>query len=280
MLAKIKCFIILVLVYLKESNQSHWRGGFITWSPVNNSIDFPVNVTNVSITQKYFYRLDYDYEDGCSTPEDIAAGDHLINKYSYSFLSSQNGPSWDMAVSVYCSNYSIEKDWKTGVRIETQEIITLEPVYALYMDCCWVTDIILPPNADTAIWSFEVTFDLKQRDDTGRINSSPMIDLADSTLYLEANCLSVPNYSYKIQVSDPDEVDLVRCRCRNNECHENFVMNETTCTFYFNPSIIDYNKFYGVYITVEDFSPVNQSEALSAVPLLLLVKFVDNCCKK
>ena len=277
---KINCFIILVLVYLKESDQSHWRGGFITWSPVDNSVGIPMNATNVSIVQKYFYKLDYDYDDSCSTPEDIAAGDHLINKYSNSFLTSENGPSWSLNVSVYCSGYNIEKNWKAGSKIDTQEIITLEPVNALYMDCCWMTGIILPPNTDSTIWSFEVTIDLKQREDTGKINSSPTIELADSTVYLVRNCLSVPDYSYTIQVSDPDPGDLVRCRCRNNDCHENFVINEETCTFDFNPSVIDYDNFYGVYITVEDFSSTSPSEPLSAVPLLLLVKFVNNCCKK
>jgi hypothetical protein len=174
----------------------------------------------------------------------------------------------------------VADNWQAGDRTQTQNIITNETVRAKFESGAWISPIILTPDTESKNYFFEVTIDLKPRTDTGKINSSPTIDLADSTVYLVRNCLSVPDYSYTIQVSDPDPGDLVRCRCRNNDCHENFVINEDTCTFEFNPSIIDYDNFYGVYITIEDFSPLNTSEPLSAVPLLLLVKFVDNCCKK
>ena len=66
MLAKIKFLIILVLVYTKESDRSHWRGGAnVSWSLVDYSVVFPIVSTNVNIRKRYFDRLGYGVDDSC-----------------------------------------------------------------------------------------------------------------------------------------------------------------------------------------------------------------------
>jgi hypothetical protein len=270
------CFIFLFIV--RETNQSHWFGGVISWAPVDKSVVFPINSTNVNIRQRYFDRLGYGSDDRCQSESDIATGTNKVNKGSF-FLTSLNGPSWQMSAEVYCYDYNVADNWQAGDRTQIQEITTNEPVNAKFEAGDWISPIILTPDTQSANYFFEVTLDLKQRNDTGKINSSPFVNLKTSTFKLSNNCFGA-NQSFAIPVSDPDAGDLVRCRCRNNSCHQNFIMDEARCVFYFNPTTTGY---YGVYVTVEDFAPSNTNVALSAIPLLFLVQVTDNpgdCCKK
>ena len=56
-------FFLLLIV--NETNQDHWRGGTISWAPVENSVVFPIASANVSIRQRYFDLLGYDDDDSC-----------------------------------------------------------------------------------------------------------------------------------------------------------------------------------------------------------------------
>jgi len=269
------CFIFLVIA--RETNQSHWYGGVISWAPVDKNVAFPIASTNVNIRQRYFDRLGYSSDDSCSTPADVATGTNRVNKGS-SKLISQNGPSWEMSAEVFCYDYNVADNWQAGDRTQLQDIITSDPVRAKFEAGEWISPIILTPDTQSNNYFFEVTIDLKPRTDTGKINSSPFVNLTTSTFKLSNNCFG-GNQSYAIPVSDPDAGDLVRCRCRNNVCHQNFIMDEAKCVFYFNPTTTGY---YGVYVTVEDFAPSVTNVALSAIPLLFLVQVTDNpgdCCK-
>jgi len=271
------CFLFSLLL-INETNQSHWRGGTISWAPVDKSVIFPITSTNVYIRQRYFDLLGYSFDDSCKTPGDIASGTNIVNKNRPYFLESQNGPSWKMSTEVYCYDYNVTENWQAGDRTQTQYIITSKPVNAIYEDGNWIANIILTPDTNSSLFFFEVKIDLKQRSDTGKINSSPFVNLKTSTIRLSNNCAGI-NQTYVIPVSDPDAGDLVKCRCRNNSCHQNFIMDEARCIFYFNPNTTGY---YGVYITIEDFAPSNKSVPLSSIPLLLVVRVTNNpgdCCK-
>jgi hypothetical protein len=177
-----------------------------------------------------------------------------------------------MSAEVYCYDYNVAENWQAGDRTQIQEITTNEPVRARFLDCCWISPIILTPDTTRQSYFFEVTIDLKQRTDTGKINSSPFVNLTTPIFKFSTNCSGV-NQSFAIPVSDPDAGDLVRCRCRNNSCHENFEMDKEKCVFYLNPTT---TGFYGVYVTVEDFAPSNTSVPLSAIPWLFLLQVTDN----
>jgi hypothetical protein len=272
---KMLCFLFLLLI-VNETNQSHWRGGTISWTPVDKSVTFPINSTNVSIRQRYFDRLGYGGDDSCQTPGDIATGTNIVNKLTNNLI-SLNGPSWQMSAQVYCYDYNLTDNWQAGDRTQIQEITTSEPVNVKFQDGDWIDNIILTPDTQSANYFFELTIDLKQRSDTGKINSSPFVNLTTSLIRLSNNCAGI-NQTYVIPVSDPDAGDLVRCRCRNNSCHQNFTMDEARCVFYFNPTT---TGLYGVYITIEDFAPSNINVPLSSIPLQLLVNVTNNpgdCC--
>ena len=97
---------------------------------------------------------------------------------------------------------------------------------------------------------------MKQRSDTGKINSSPQTT-ADFPIFLSTDCSGLQQ-SYVIPVSDPDG-DIVKCRCYNNDCFSGLIMNENACSFTFNPTNVG---VYGIYITIEDFAPNNQNYVL------------------
>ncbi len=271
----LKC-IFFIFFIVNETNQSHKRGGTLSWAPVDNSVAFPIASTSVSIRQRYFVRFGAD-EESCQTPDDIRNGSHVVNDDGND-LESLNGPSWLMSTQVYCFAYNETEDWQGGDRTQTQDIITSEPVNALYTDGSWINDIILTPDlVDVGDLLFEVTIDLKKRSDTGKINSSPFVNLTKSVYKFSTNCTGINQY-YTIPVSDPDVGDLVRCRCRNNSCHENFKMDEANCIYFFNPNT---TGNYGVYLTIEDFAPSNTIAPLSSIPMLVLVQVTDrpeDCC--
>jgi hypothetical protein len=269
------CFLFLLLI-VNETNQDHWRGGTISWAPIDNSVVFPIASTSVNIRQRYFDQLGYNGDDSCSTPADVATGTNIVNKGS-SNLISQNGPSWEMSTEVFCYDYNVADNWQAGDRTQTQDIITSDPVRAKF-ESDWLSPIILTPDTQSTNYFFEVTIDLKPRTDTGKINSSPFVNLTTTTIRLSNNCAGI-NQTYVIPVSDPDAGDLVRCRCRNNSCHHNFTMDEANCVFYFNPTS---TGFYGVYITIEDLAASSTNVPLSSIPLLLIVLVTNNtgdCCK-
>ena len=269
--------LIYFLVLLKLSIASHWRGGFITWSPVNNAVQFPISSTDVVITQQYFDAYGYSLDDSCSTPEDIAK-QNLVNKASTSLLRSTSGPDWSMSPIVYCYSYNMENNWQSGRRNQTQDIITTAPVTALFKDAAWLSGVILTPDTDLgdSSYFFELTIDLNKRTDTGKINTSPSVNLTTSTIKLSNNCGGLIQ-SFQIPVSDVDG-DIVKCRCRNNSCHQNLTI-DANCTIFFTPERADP---YAIYITVEDFAPDNQTVPLSSIPVLVLALVSNNaadCCK-
>ncbi len=206
------CFIFLVIA--RETNQSHWFGGVISWAPIDKSVAFPIASTGVNIRQRYFDQLGYNGDDSCKTSDDIKTGTNKVNKGS-SKLISQNGPSWEMSTEVFCYDYNVADNWQAGDRTQTQDITTNETVRAKFESGDWISPIILTPDTQSTNYFFEVTIDLKKRSDTGKINSSPFVNLTTSTFKLSNNCAG-GNQSFAIPVSDPDAGDLVRCRCRNN----------------------------------------------------------------
>jgi len=111
------CFIFLVIA--RETNQSHWFGGVISWAPVDKNVAFPIASTNVNIRQRYFDRLGFNSDDSCSTPADVATGTNIVNKGS-SKLISQNGPSWEMSAEVFCYDYNVADNWQAGDRTQLQ----------------------------------------------------------------------------------------------------------------------------------------------------------------
>ena len=175
---------VLISSLLKESTQSHWRGGAIYWAPSNPSVKFPINDTDVLITQRYANRLYYD-DESCASPYDIGKSIIIQNNGA---LYSQNGPSWVVSTASICKDYSIENNWQGGERTTLRRVITTETIHARFQDGCWVNGIFLTNSTNLGCdWFYDIFIDLKQRNDTGKINSSPQTT-AGFPIFLSTNC--------------------------------------------------------------------------------------------
>ena len=110
-----KFFFAVICVYLSAQNlahASHFRGGYISWAPVNPSVTFPVDKVDVLITTRFYWIM--DGADGqCSSNADIAA-QNLIGDTD--FIYSENGDSWSVSTRTKCSDFSVSDGWSGGIR--------------------------------------------------------------------------------------------------------------------------------------------------------------------
>ena len=104
---------------------------------------------------------------------------------------------------------------------------------------------------------------LSQRNDTGRINSSPECNIRP---YIKYNQACQP---FKIPVSDVDG-DVIKCRCSNSVCLAHVVLDEEKCLLTFDPA---FPGDYQMEILVEDFPNNMTNISLSTVPVSFIISF-------
>ncbi len=119
---KIQGFFILFLL-LKQSELSHFRGGRMSWSPLNfydnNSI------VEIQITTNFYYEYGVF---SCNTPSDIAAG----NIVGGGLITSLNGPYWSIDAGVFCDGYNIPFKWQSGKRTQNVNVTAAYPITASF----------------------------------------------------------------------------------------------------------------------------------------------------
>ena len=259
--------LVFVFIALKQGETSHFRGGTISWAPVNPNITFPVSQVEVYITTRFFWKL---VSTQCDSSACITAGNPIGDNGT---ISPYNGNPWSIDAQTKCYGYSIQDQWMEGVNTQKVNVTTAMAVSASFASCCWVTGITSVSGSTN--WNLTFVIDLKQRTDTNRINSSPTTTI---TPYIKLSTGCSNNQSLVIPVADED-MDLVRCRCSNNVCLAAFSMDSVNCILYFNPSMAGY---YVLDIDMEDFAPSMPNVALSSVPLQFIANVTSStldCCK-
>ena len=257
--------VFILFLVLSHSHQSHFRGGSISWKPVNPNISFPVSSVSVYITT----RLCYIYNRfSCNTASDIGTlmGDATPN------IISTSGPIWFISAQTYCDSFDATESWQCGLRTQTATITTSQQVTGTYKSSAWVSGIISLTNSAT--WIMDFSIDVRQRNDTYKVNSAPYTTSL-SYMQLSANCPM--NQSVALDVHDPDG-DEVKCRCSTNVCISNLQIDEENCIFYFNPTATGY---YAIEIVIEDFGSSGSNVPLSSVPFQFLANvFLSQiyCC--
>ena len=265
-----RIYAILLIFLFKKSEPSHFRGGSISWEPIDPfATGTPIQV---KITTRFYYIYNRYL---CNTPSDIGSGNELGDG---STINSLNGPPWSIFANVYCTNFSIPYQWQAGTREQKATVESGYPITARFTSCCWIDGIELVSGPSwSASWNVDVTIDLSKRDATGRINSSPITTL-DLYIEISSDCTGALQ-QLQIPVSDPDVGDVVRCFCTNNTCLQNFTLDVDTCIITFSLG----NGYYAVDITIQDFD-VGSNVPKSSIPLQFVV-FVSptgsaNCRKK
>jgi hypothetical protein len=249
--------IFVILLPFIES--AHFRGGSISWKPIED------NETHVYIEfhSKWTWRLSVVSSPGTG---------NLIN--SMDPIDCRVGCSGSIGdTSFYETSKSQAQDWISGEKKWNLSLPKINLIRASFRSCCWVT-----LNSGGSSMEVGVMLNTLTRQDTGRINSSP-ISLMPSILSVIYGSLT----TYKIPIVDNDN-DIVRCRWSDNSLNECgaicgpsiiATLNSSNCEI-----LIDSNRgtpgWYGVSITIEDFINKNDTVPLSSVVIQFLIRVITS----
>ncbi|XP_033103598.1 integrin beta-like protein A [Anneissia japonica] len=175
-------------------------------------------------------------------------------------------------LTFYCTDFSVSEDWSSGVNTVTFSSGT--PLFEMrFTGGDWIGSLIIGSNGR---WSLPMSVNLTRRQDTGRLNSSPISSITP-VVRLQYGC----NHTLVIPVTDPDS-DTVRCRWAvgSRECGDvcggflNAVLDEATCTITYQAKY--QVGWYAVALMIEDFASPLSTSPLSQIPLQFLVDVYNN----
>ncbi|CAF0885109.1 unnamed protein product [Didymodactylos carnosus] len=274
---KLCAFLYFTILHVVRS--MHFRGGTITWAPVNTS-QTSSSTVDIIIEQSYSWKRSSHLTDYCDASTIATNG--LIGDSSYlECLTIPNCGgflSGNLSTQVVCTDYSANVDMSTGrisniVKLNNGSQLTIG-----YNSSAWLPLQTVPSGS----WSIITAINLQLRTDNGRLNTPPI-----------TNFLPVINVPINIQrtiiipMLDVDG-DYLRCRWSKSspidECGSvcsavpGATLNgNSTCTLTFTGTSVGY---YAAALQVEDFymSTSNISSPLSSVPAQFLINVINITC--
>ena len=148
-------FLLFTLQIINETMSSHFRGGTISWSPVNKSASPSAPYVEVAITTRFFWAI--SAAPACDSTPEIAA--HALIGDSTSITPLTGPASWYINSQVNCYDFSLVDEWSAGVRTQIVNVSTQVEVVANYASCCWVTGVTSVSGSTS--WSLPFTINLK-----------------------------------------------------------------------------------------------------------------------
>ncbi|CAF0870080.1 unnamed protein product [Adineta steineri] len=280
-------FFVVVLVRLFGStDSSHFRGGSITWKPVN--VNAVTNSTvDIIVEQSYSWkRSTY----GCNDTTILTQG--TIGDFSYLRCStySCSGYTNNLSTVVPCTDYSVSADVSSGKKSSVLTLNSNSQLTLTFTGGAW-----LPLLTFASTWSITTMINLQARIDNGRLNTPPVSNVLP-VIRVPINIQS----TIMIPVADDDN-DYVRCRWAQKNHTINFSQNNVTvdeCADVCNavPNAILYGDnngtscklvftggtagFYAVALQIEDFYiDENITAPLSSVPVQFLISVYSGSCQ-
>jgi hypothetical protein len=248
--------ILLSLINIKFMNASHFRGGLLYWNAVfSNSSMVIVDAT---------IKLAWDRSSCNCDQNDVINQNKTL---CYTGPLDTTGTQLAPFKGVYCTDFSVTEQWAYGeVTIPIIFNNNQSVVHSIaYSGGYWITLL----NGGMS-WNLSTIVDLKIRNDTKRINQSPISSMSP-VIRVKAGCyqqVSIPS-------QDPDG-DFIRCRWANGtECGDSCLLpdyvelDEETCLLKFN--LTNLNGMYALKIQLEDFESKTSKKPLSSIPLQFLV---------
>ncbi len=163
MLKKFLHLIIFFIFLINKSNQSHFRGGTVSWEVVDPKATG--STVAVDITMRLFWNL--QVFSNCDDNGDVAAGNLFGDSGN---LASQSGPAWSISTLTNCYAYNTADLWSAGVRTQRVYVTTSQAVTGGWSSCCWVGGIIAVDMS--GYWNLQISIDLTTKI-KGNLNSSP-----------------------------------------------------------------------------------------------------------
>ncbi|XP_052783672.1 uncharacterized protein LOC128219753 isoform X2 [Mya arenaria] len=261
------CFVLFVLCVNVTVLGSHFRGGTLSWTFINE--------TTIQLRYRLSWRQREEFKTLCN--QEHVTAQALVGREQQ--IQCIFGCKEDIAVQTsVCTDFSpvAEEDVSSGQGFITYTSNT--PHFELRMfGYSWVSLV-----AGGRRWSMVTDVNLKVKKPGGRVNNSPTVDIP-AIIHFHRGCSHV----LKLPVSDIDG-DNVRCRkaLSNDECgdvcqsFDELILNEDTCTLHYTPSKNSNTLlgFYAIAIQIEDYEG-NERTPLSSIPLQFLLKLdeTDNC---
>ncbi|XP_072048085.1 uncharacterized protein [Amphiura filiformis] len=271
MYRRVPFMLTLMLTLIGPVTATHFRGGYITWKPVEGTTN------QINVTWSLASRNSETGGEVCgdnSLGSNINPGD-IISVVS-NIVCEPNCLPPNTSATVPCTDFSPtdKKDWKTGYNTRifsiTPGITTLS-----FEGTNWIP--VVNDGGQNSKWRLEAKVDLSIRYNSGAIiNTSPLTAMIP-VMYTQAHCPITIN----IPVYDTD-ADVVRCRWANDvgsivvPDSSKVQIDESNCSITINsdfPGARETPVCYALAVAIEDFmKPYSTGNtALSTVPLQFLV---------
>ncbi|UJR08422.1 hypothetical protein I4U23_012692 [Adineta vaga] len=260
---------LYVLLPISIVQNSHFRGGTITWRPLNNT---PSGGTvSLIIRQRYSWRR------GVAPCDDsIIAARGSIGDVAPIYCASGNCGLWinNMYTDTYCTDFNVDLDVSSGEKYEIRTYPLNISFSIIYQSCCWFAALTTGANGG---WNVVNHINTIVRPD-GYVNTSP-VAVTIPIIYKEINIQHV----HVVQMSDFDSDDILKCRWSSggtstingfDECFDvclglssASLINEN-CTLVFTLTVASF--YSAVALQIEDFYNSAATVPMSSVPLQFL----------
>ncbi|CAF4028879.1 unnamed protein product, partial [Adineta steineri] len=277
----ILCLSLLILCTLcSVINGSHFRGGIISWRPINNTASG--TTTQILVHQKYFWARNWtSFTPPYCTEANVAAQALIPVPSSMLCLancSSSNYPSGGLSIimtSTDCDANPIIQTW-TGERYDTLTMPLTTSITIGYNSSAWFASLYLGGNT---VYSIVNRLNLALKPD-GYINSSPITNTLPVVLY-QRNVSVV----HVVQMADNDATDILKCRWSSSSAGTNYnrvdecggiclglpvstVLIGSNCTLSF--TLPTANLYYACALQIEDYFSSTSTTPMSSVPIQFL----------
>ncbi|UJR14644.1 hypothetical protein I4U23_001637 [Adineta vaga] len=265
-------FIIIYLFFLISLiYASHFRGGTITWRPLNNTPSG--SKCNLLVRERYSWRRSFSAACFCDSTTIATKG--LIGNSDWITCTSGTCSSWsNMNTQTSCTDFSSILDVSSGERYEIRNITLGISFSITYNDGDWFAALYVGANSKWYVTNWVNTV---IRPD-GYLNTSP-VAVTIPIIYKEINIQHV----HVVQMSDFDGTDILLCRWSigttsninsYNECGgvcsgvPGAALIQTNCTIVF--TLTTAGMYAAVALQIEDYYNTAATVPMSSVPLQFL----------
>ncbi|CAF0831880.1 unnamed protein product [Adineta steineri] len=264
-----RSLIILLVSFSTIVHGSHFRGGTITWRPLNNT---PSGSTvAVQVRERFSWnRATYYCDDTTIAAQGIIGSGYLVTGVSGSY----SGVWTNMNTAIACTDYSVALTVSSGEHFETQTF-PLNIAFSIgFVSSAWFANLAVGGNGG---WSVICHINTAIRPD-GFINSSP-IAVTLPIIYKQITITQV----HVIQMSDFDGTDTLRCRWSTSSSNLNnydecsgvcmgiplyINLIQANCTLVFSLAVA--GQYAAAALQIEDYYSSSSTTPMSSVPLQFL----------
>lgn len=262
--------LLLSLILSHKIESTHFRGGSISLRPVDSNGTYII----VEFSTYFAWRRDFDKTTHCDDQM-------IVNRTKFApslSIICDSGCSQPNEIigdtSIACSSYSETDNWSLGQNLFNYSLPANRSVEISFKGSFWIELAQLEKDRHNAHWELRAKFTTTTRNDTMRLNTSP-ITMIPPIIRVQLG----RKHSIKIPTADLDD-DLVKCRwSQSNECGsicqtiKNANLN-SNCTLEFDATDARLG-WYAVAIQIEDFKSLEETQPLSSIPIQFLILVED-----